>query len=501
MVSWLHQLPYKNKLGCPLIISTHKSTLQIQYNPGAGSACALVVAAQQPLPTTAASLSPIIDMEVKKISSPASPVERKISRTISRTGSGGGSGSIILNKYQLGKLLGRGSFAKVYYGSCLEDQSNVAVKVIDKSSALNGNLMEELLIREVSAMRRLNDHPNILKLYEVLATKSKIYLVMELAPGGDLYSKILQRGRMTESVARNYFHQLISAIKFCHDNGVTHRDIKPQNLLLDQKGNIKVSDFGLSALPQQLKDGLLYTACGTPAYTAPEILYRKGYDGAKADAWSCGVILYVFLVGCIPYDDSNIPTMYRAIHRRAYDMPDSVSKPARNIIYRLLDPNPSTRLSIEELMKLSWFKKSPRKGSLKEEQFENASAQKDYCNYTSKMNAFDIISMSSGLNLSGLFEAGLNKELRFTSSAQVVKIEEKVAEVGVELGYKVERRKGGAIGLMKGSMIIVAEILEVAQDLWMVELKVMDGKIVDLQESQWEALKSGLGEIVLAWHI
>lgn len=437
-------------------------------------------------------------MEVKKVSSPISPVEKKISRTISKTSSGGGSGSIILNKYQLRKLLGRGSFAKVYYGSCLEDQSNVAVKVIDKTSALNGNLMEELLIREVSAMRRLNDHPNILKLYEVLATKSKIYLVMELAPGGDLFSKILQRGQMSESLARNYFHQLISAIKFCHENGVTHRDIKPQNLLLDQNGNLKVSDFGLSALPQQLKDGLLHTACGTPAYTAPEILYRKGYDGAKADAWSCGVILYVFLVGSIPYDDSNIPTMYRAIHRRAYDMPDSVSKPARNIIYRLLDPNPSTRLSIEELMKLSWFKKSLKKGSLKEEQFEN---QKECCNYTSKMNAFDIISMSSGLNLSGLFETGLNKELRFTSSAQVVKIEEKVAKVGGELGYKVERRKSGALGLMKGSMIIVADILEVVQDLWMVELKAMDGKIVDLQESQWEALKSGLGEIVLAWHI
>lgn len=424
----------------------------------------------------------------------------KISRTISRTSSGGGSGSIILNKYQLGRLLGRGSFAKVYYGSCLEDQSNVAVKVIDKTSAPNGNLMEELLIREVSAMRRLNDHPNILKLREVLATKSKIYLVMDLAPGGDLYCKILQRGRMSESVARNYFHQLISAIRFCHENGVTHRDIKPQNLLLDQNGNLKVSDFGLSALPEHLKDGLLHTACGTPAYTAPEILLRKGYDGAKADAWSCGVILYVFLVGSMPYEDSNIPNMFRAIHRRAYDMPDSVSKPARNIIYRLLDPNPSTRLSIEELMKLSWFKKSVKQG-FKEEQFGKSFAEKDSPNYTSKMNAFDIISMSSGLNLSGLFESGLNKkELRFTSSAQVGEIQEKVAKVGGELGYTVERGKNGAIGLMKGRMIIIAEILEVAQDLRMVVLKAMDGKIVELEESQWEPLKAGLREIVLAWH-
>ncbi|KAI5649333.1 hypothetical protein M9H77_35338 [Catharanthus roseus] len=440
-------------------------------------------------------------MESNKVSPPSTTIG-KLSRTISRTSSGGGSGSIILNKYQLGRLLGRGSFAKVYYGRSLEDQNNVAVKVIDKNSSIDGGLMEEFLIREVSAMRRLNHHPNILKLHEVMATKSKIYLVMELAPGGELFSKLQQRGRFSETVGRGYFHQLISALHFCHQNGVTHRDIKPQNLLLDQNGNLKISDFGLSALPEQLKNGLLHTACGTPAYTAPEVVYRKGYDGAKADAWSCGVILYIFLVGSLPYDDSNLPIMYRAIHKRAYDMPDWVSKPARNIIYRLLDPNPSTRLSIEELMKLSWFKKS-EKGIKKPEEICNVFPEKGCKNYLSRMNAFDIISMSSGLNLSGLFEVGLSKkEIRFTSSAQVVDIEERVVKVGGELGYKVERGKAGGLGLVKGgSLILIVEILEVAQELWLVEMKVMDERrTIEFQESQWEELKVGLGDIALAWY-
>ncbi|XP_074342675.1 CBL-interacting serine/threonine-protein kinase 4-like [Apium graveolens] len=273
---------------------------------------------------------------------------------VKRTISGGKSDGIIFEKYQLGHILGRGSFAKVYYGRSLEDNSSVAIKVIEKPSNSDPD-MEPRLIREVSAMRRLNNHPNILKLHEVMATKIKIYLVIELAKGGELFTKLLARGRLSESTCRKYFQQLVFTVHFCHQNGVVHRDLKPQNLLLDGYGNLKVSDFGLSALPEQIRgDGMLHTACGTPVYTAPEVVRRNGYDGAKADAWSCGVIFFVMLVGYLPFQDSNIPNLYKKIIRREINFPLWISTPARNIIYRLLDPNPRTRFGVEDLMGLSW---------------------------------------------------------------------------------------------------------------------------------------------------
>uniref|UniRef100_A0A5B6Z4C5 non-specific serine/threonine protein kinase n=1 Tax=Davidia involucrata TaxID=16924 RepID=A0A5B6Z4C5_DAVIN len=406
------------------------------------------------------------------------------------------NGGVILGKYQLSRLLGRGSFAKVYHGRSLSDNTAVAVKVIDKAKTVDANAtMEPRIVREVAAMRRLNNHPNILKIHEVMATKTKIYLVMELAQGGDLFAKLARRGRFTEKATRLYFQQLVSALHFCHQNGVTHRDIKPQNLLLDQAGNLKVSDFGLSALPEQLKNGLLHTACGTPAYTAPEVFRRQGYDGAKADAWSCGVILFVFLAGFLPFDDSNIPNMYQKIRRREFQFPSWISKPAKYIISQLLDPNPNTRMSIETLMGRPWFKKS-----LDIESDQCNSLDLD-CKYTPIMNAFDIISMSSGLDLSGLFEASINKrEKRFTSKASVEVIEERLVQVGAKLGFIAERGKGGSVGLVNGNLILSVKILEVVAEVMLVEVKVVDDGGVEFEELYWNDLKGELEDIVVSWH-
>ncbi|KAK9288527.1 hypothetical protein L1049_016986 [Liquidambar formosana] len=340
-----------------------------------------------------------------------------------------------------------------------------------------------------------------------MATKTKIYLIMELATGGELFSKIARRGRLTEAAARRYFQQLVSALHFCHQNGVTHRDVKPQNILLDQDGNLKVSDFGLSALPEQLKNGLLHTACGTPAYTAPEVVGRRGgYDGAKADAWSCGVMLYVFLAGFLPFDDSNLVTMYKKIHRREYQFPSWFSRPARSVIARLLYPNPNTRLSIEALMEVSWFKKSlqlkPQCSLLQYDM--NSSKDCTKCDsisgpITPIMNAFDIISLSPGLDLSGLFETASKKEKRFTSMATAEVVVERVREVGGKLGYNVERGKSGIIGLGKGRLILLVEVLEVTPSLLLVEVKVVHGG-VEFEELHWGDLKAGLEDIVLSWH-
>ncbi|KAG2728120.1 hypothetical protein I3843_01G185600 [Carya illinoinensis] len=407
----------------------------------------------------------------------------------------------LLGKYQLGRLLGRGSFAKVYQARSIVDDTAVAVKIIDKSKTVDA-AMEPRIIREIMAMRRLQDHPNILKILEVMATKTKIYLVVELATGGELFSKISRRGKLSEPSARRYFQQLVSALHFCHQNGVAHRDVKPQNLLLDKDGNLKVSDFGLSALPEQLKNGLLHTACGTPAYTAPEVVRRRGYDGSKADAWSCGVILFVLLAGYLPFDDSSIVAMYKKIHHRDYQFPAWFSKRASYVIFQLLDPNPDTRMGIEALMQNAWFKKSLRDRSQNQSLFNSASN----CKYEklASMNAFDIISLSSGLDLSGLFEttsSRTGKEKRFTSNVSGEVVIERVREVGGRLGYKVEEGKAGSsLGLGKGRVVLLIGVSEIATELVLGEVKVIEGGVEFEELNQWGDLKAGLQDIVVAWH-
>ncbi|KAK9699521.1 hypothetical protein RND81_08G178800 [Saponaria officinalis] len=337
---------------------------------------------------------------------------------------------IVMGRYQLGRLLGCGHFAKVFYARSLETNNSVAIKIIDK--LLTHPSVYPKIISEIAAMRKL-DHPNILHIHEVMATKNKIYLVMELAKGGDLAGKLARRPdhRFPEPLARRFFHQLVSAMEYCHRNGVFHRDIKPQNILLDSEEMIKVSDFGLAAVIETSAAGsLLQTACGTPAFAAPEIVgrgrARPGYDGAKADAWSCGAMLFVMLTGYLPFDDGNVVVMYRKMQKKEYRFPSWVSKPARGLITRLLDPNPETRMSVEEAAGHGWIKnqgmfpKSISHGDLASlaksaaESEASDSADKKtkrgmMRERTPSMNAFEIISMSSGLDLSGLFEGTASK--------------------------------------------------------------------------------------------
>jgi 5'-AMP-activated protein kinase, catalytic alpha subunit len=165
-------------------------------------------------------------------------------------------------------------------------------------------------------------------------------------------------GKLSEEVARKYFHQLIGAVDYCHSRGVYHRDLKPENLLLDENETLKVSDFGLSALSESKRqDGLLHTACGTPAYVAPEVLSRKGYSGAKADVWSCGVILFVLAAGYLPFHDRNLIQMYKKIARAEYTCPRYFSSELKELLYEILDPDPNTRMSMSRLKRSAWYKK------------------------------------------------------------------------------------------------------------------------------------------------
>lgn len=260
-----------------------------------------------------------------------------------------------MERYELGRLLGQGTYAKVHHARDVKTSMNVAIKIIDKEKIVKVGMIDQIKC-EISAMKLVR-YSNIVQLYEVMASKKKIYCVMEYVKGGELYNKV-SKGKLKEDVARKLFQQLISAIDFCHSRGVYHRDLKPENLLLDENGNLKISDFGLSALADsKCQDGLLHTKCGTPAYVAPEVISKRGYDGAKADIWSCGVILYVLLAGYLPFQDSKLTEMYRKIGKAEFKCPNWFPPDARRLISKILNPNPSTRISISKIMENSWFKK------------------------------------------------------------------------------------------------------------------------------------------------
>ncbi|XP_072991876.1 putative CBL-interacting protein kinase 27 [Typha latifolia] len=338
-------------------------------------------------------------------------------------------GVVIHGRYQLGRLLGCGNFAKVYVARDLRTNEDVAMKVVSKEMVVRLGIADNMT-REISAMKRVAAHPNIVHLHEVMATKSKIYLVMDLVGGGDLLSKLGSRGHLTEDSARRYFSQLISAVAFCHSCGVYHRDLKPENLLIDDAGDLKLADFGLSALAEPVRpDGgaLLRTSCGTPAYVAPEMLEpeivaKKGYDGAKADLWSCGVILFVLLAGFLPFRGDNLAAMYKKIQRGEFECPPWFSSGARRVITKLLDPNPGTRITVEKLVEMTWFKKSLAvpKSTLEVEKDRKMSKKDEEEDKTEMINAFHIISMSEGLDLSPLFKNGGGRSDKETSRLEAL---------------------------------------------------------------------------------
>ncbi|CAN1230053.1 CBL-interacting serine/threonine-protein kinase 12 [Linum grandiflorum] len=412
---------------------------------------------------------------------------------------------LLLGRYEVGKLLGHGTFAKVYHARNVKTNESVAIKVIDKEKIMKGGL-----IVHINRVR----HPNIVHLFEVMATKAKIYFVMEYVRGGELFNKVA-KGRLKEDVARRYFQQLISAVAFCHARGVFHRDLKPENLLLDEEGNLKVSDFGLSAVADQIRqDGLFHTFCGTPAYVAPEVLGRKGYDAAKVDIWSCGVILFVLMAGYLPFHDQNIMMMYKKIYKGEFRCPRWFSPDLAKLLVKLLDTNPATRITIAEVMENRWFKRGFKhiKFYIEDDRVYNVvdelnseQQQLDDASSPASLNAFDIISFSPGFDLSGLFEEGSScngEGTRFVTGAPVSKIISKLEEIANLVRFTV-RKKDYRVSLegsregVKGPLTIAAEIFELTPKLVVVEVKKKSGDKGEYEEFCEKELKPGLQKLML----
>lgn len=413
-----------------------------------------------------------------------------------------------MGRYEIGRQLGQGTFAKVYYARNLTNGQSVAIKMIDKEKVLRIGLMDQLK-REISIMRIVR-HPNILQLYEVMATRSKIYFALEYAKGGELFNKIA-KGKLSEDAARKYFHQLISAVDYCHSRGVYHRDLKPENVLLDECETIRISDFGLSALTEsKWRDGLLHTACGTPAYVAPEVLNRKGYSGAKADVWSCGVILFVLAASYLPFHERNLIEMYRKIAKAEYKCPRFFSAELKELLQGILDPDPNTRMSIARIKRSAWYKKPNEITAHKvqsADKFYTGCDSSDRPLSLTNLNAFDIISLSSGFDLSGLFDERYSqREARFTSKQPPATVFMRLKELAKRMKLKVTKKDNGLLKLAtgkegkKGVLEFDAEIFEVAPDFLLVELTKTNGDTMEYQKLLKEDIRPSLKDIVWAWH-
>ncbi|KAK4377599.1 hypothetical protein RND71_003895 [Anisodus tanguticus] len=397
--------------------------------------------------------------------------------TTTTTTAGGDFKLNLFGKYEVGKLLGCGAFAKVYHARDIRTRQSVAIKTVSKAKILKGGFTEHVK-REIAIMRMLR-HPHIVRLHEVLATKTKIYYVMEFAKGGELFTKVT-KGRFSEDLSRRYFQQLISAVDYCHSRGVYHRDLKLENILLDENWDLKVTDFGLSAVSDQIQpDGLLHTLCGTPAYVAPEILEKKGYNGAKVDIWSCGIILFVLNAGYLPFTDSNLMVMYRKIYKGEFRCPKWTSHGLKMLLTRLLDTNPETRISIEQIRNDPWFRKGYKevKSYLNDEFQLKTPASSSSDDVGKLLNAFHIISLSSGVNLSGLLKCLGGKDTvdveRFVSAESAERIMQRIEEVAKAEGMRVTGKNGAAVRVegQNGKFVLVMEINRLTEKVVIVEVK------------------------------
>ena len=260
--------------------------------------------------------------------------------------------------YYLEETIGEGAFAKVKLGIHIPTGEKVAIKILNKDNLFDSSseLCDIHKIRkEINILKRIH-HKNVIQLYEIMESKSHLYIVMEYCENKELFDYIISKKYLQEKEACRFFQQIIDGVEYLHLSNITHRDLKPENLLLDKNNRIKISDFGLSCLSENI-DTLLETPCGTPSYAPPEMLRGDKYNGVYSDIWSCGIILYTMLVGNLPCAESKEELIYENIMKHNYYFPDNISSEAIDLIENMLKINPKERFDFEQIKAHPWFNK------------------------------------------------------------------------------------------------------------------------------------------------
>jgi len=267
--------------------------------------------------------------------------------------------SAIQDIYELKNEIGKGAFSVVFLAQNKKTGEKVAVKTIDKKAASTVQDQNRLKT-EVEILKKIK-HPNIVCLKEMYETPEKLYLVMELVTGGELFDKIVEKGQYSEKDASVIVKNLLSAVEYLHQNNIAHRDLKPENLLLrggQVDTDVMLSDFGLSKIVGV--ESMMETACGTPYYVAPEVLSASGYD-KEVDLWSVGVITYLLLCGFPPFYGESLPEVFEQIMKAEFDFPEpywnDISKEAKDLIQKLLVVDAKKRLTATQALKHAWIEK------------------------------------------------------------------------------------------------------------------------------------------------
>ncbi|KAK0069240.1 serine/threonine-protein kinase SIK3 [Biomphalaria pfeifferi] len=262
-----------------------------------------------------------------------------------------GIGPVRVGYYEMERTIGKGNFAVVKLATHIATKTKVAIKIVDKSQLDEDNLGK--IYREIEIMKLLR-HPHIIRLYQVMQSERMLYLVTEYASGGEIFDHLVAHGRMNEKEARKKFHQIVSAVAYCHNRGVVHRDLKAENLLLDANLNIKIADFGFSNFfsPKTL----LKTWCGSPPYAAPELFEGVEYDAPKVDVWSLGVVLYVLVCGALPFDGSTLQSLRNRVLAGKYRIPFYMTRDCENLISNMLVVDSEKRYTIAQIIQHSWMR-------------------------------------------------------------------------------------------------------------------------------------------------
>lgn len=252
--------------------------------------------------------------------------------------------------YELHETIGKGNFAIVKLATHVVTKTKVAIKIIDKTKLDEDNLKK--IFREIQILTKLR-HAHVIRLYQVMETEKMIYLVTEYASGGEIFDHLVMNGRINEKEACRIFQQIVSAVSYCHSRNIVHRDLKAENLLLDENMNIKLADFGFSN--HFVPGEMLSTWCGSPPYAAPELFEGRQYDGPKADIWSLGVVLYVLVCGTLPFDGATLHCMRNRVMAGKFRIPFFMSADCEHLIRHMLLVDPERRLSIKQIQAHRWM--------------------------------------------------------------------------------------------------------------------------------------------------